>query len=100
MKNKSQYVRLKRQLPCEFDGHSEGERRNERDADESERSVSRAPPRHGETDRRGEPKTRRPRVEREGWKEESGACAVLPSRVSGNVRACWRWNGNGCCGQD
>lgn len=53
MKNKSQHVRLKRQLQCEFDGHSEGERRNERDADESERSESRAPPRHGETDRRG-----------------------------------------------
>lgn len=75
------------QLQCELDGHSEGERRNERDADESERSESRAPPRHGETDRQ-ETQDEAPRAEREGWKEESGARAVLPSacqEMSGRV---------------
>lgn len=87
------------QLQCEFDGHSEGERRNKTAADVSERFESRAAPRHGETDRQ-ETQDEATRAEREGWKEESGARAVLPSRVSGNVRACWRWNGNGCCGQD
>lgn len=32
------------------------------------------------------------------WRKKCGASA-LPSSVSGNVRVCWRWNGNGCCGQ-
>lgn len=39
---------------------------------------------------------------RRGRGEEERA-APVPSRppgVSGNVRACWRWNGNGCRGRD
>lgn len=41
-----------------------------------------------------------------GWDEETPqlkegvrCLCSLPSSVSGNVRVCWRWNGNGCCGQ-
>lgn len=37
--------------------------------------------------------------EREQLKEEERFLCSLPSCVSGNVRVCWRWNGNGCCGQ-
>lgn len=35
----------------------------------------------------------------EQLKEGMQSLCSLPSSVSGNVRVCWRWNGNGCCGQ-